>query len=105
MSKTEAKQQFAPALLNKHLHEFRNFVPAKYPPLAMQARISGDVELKLEVDPTTGEVKAVTPLTGNLLLQRSAIEAAKQWVFSPNSSPEQVSATIRYDLSCPASAQ
>jgi len=60
---------------------------ASYPPLAMRARIQGKVELRLTLDPATGQVLNVEAVSGHPLLKPSAIDAAKEWRFKPNSVP------------------
>jgi protein TonB len=53
-----------------------------YPSLARTQRVSGDVKVDALID-ATGQVEAVTVLTGPLLLQRAAVEAVKQWKYTP----------------------
>jgi periplasmic protein TonB len=59
----------------------KSFAPV-YPSLARTQRISGDVKVDALID-ATGQVEAVKVLTGPLLLQRSAVEAVKQWKYTP----------------------
>lgn len=68
-----------------------------YPPLARQARVSGDVEL-LAVIGTEGTVKELTLVSGNPLLVRAAMDAVRQWLYNPtllNGEPVEVVAPIR----------
>ncbi len=68
----------------------------------MQARISGDVELKLTVDPATGSVSDVNVISGHPLLKPAAMEAARQWRLKPNSIPSgTVNAILNFELRCP----
>jgi protein TonB len=53
-----------------------------YPSLARTQRVSGDVKVDALID-ATGQVEAVKVLTGPLLLQRAAVEAVKQWKYTP----------------------
>ena len=53
-----------------------------YPPLARQARISGVVHLQVVIA-TDGTMKAMSVLSGHPLLVPAAIEAARQWTFTP----------------------
>ncbi len=54
-----------------------------YPPLAKALRIEGNVELQLSVEPVTGDVLDVLPLSGDPLPRPSAMEAAGQRRFEP----------------------
>jgi periplasmic protein TonB len=68
-----------------------------YPPLARQARVSGDVEL-LAVIGIEGTVKELTLVSGNPLLVRAAMDAVRQWLYNPtllNGEPVEVLAPIR----------
>jgi len=60
-----------------------HYVNPKYPPLALQARISGTVELELTSNPATGEIERVTPVSGHPLLLPSSTGAAQQWRVPP----------------------
>ena len=53
-----------------------------YPPLAMQARISGVVHLNAIIG-TDGTVQNLTVSSGHPLLVPAAMEAVKQWVYAP----------------------
>jgi len=57
-------------------------VPPTYPPLAKQARVSGEVRLRLVVG-TDGAVKEVTVVSGHPLLIQAAIDAVRQWLYRP----------------------
>jgi len=59
----------------------KSFAPV-YPSLARTQRVSGDVKVDALID-ATGQVEAVKVLTGPLLLQRAAVEAVKQWKYTP----------------------
>jgi hypothetical protein len=53
-----------PQLLQAQQFRFSHFVAPKYPPLAMQARIEGKVELQLMIDPLPAECAARCPSQG-----------------------------------------
>lgn len=53
-----------------------------YPPLARQARIEGTVVLKVIVS-KAGEVRATEVISGHPMLVPSAVEAVKQWRYTP----------------------
>ena len=82
ISATEAKASYVPQLVNADAYRLTHYVAPKYPPLAMQARIQGKVELQLALDPATGEVHSLSAVSGHALLKPSAIEAARQWRFA-----------------------
>lgn len=66
-----------------------------YPPLALQARIQGDVLVKVTTD---GEsVREAEAETGHPLLRRSAEENARTWKFAAHS-PSTFHVTFRYRL-------
>lgn len=54
-----------------------------YSPLAIQARIEGEVSLELTVDRKTGSVMGVKPLAAHPLLEASSVNAARDWRFDP----------------------
>jgi protein TonB len=64
----------APALVKK--------VPPAYPHGAQQARIQGNVVLEAEVAPT-GSVESVKVVKSVGMLDQAAIDAVKQWKYSP----------------------
>ncbi len=57
-------------------------VDPEYPPIAQAAQLEGIVILEATVDPT-GRVEALTVLRSAGLLDAAAIEAVKQWRYSP----------------------
>jgi protein TonB len=57
-------------------------VPPAYPDIAKQARVQGVVILECTISPQ-GKVTDVRVLRGIPLLDAAAIEAVKQWVYSP----------------------
>jgi len=73
----------------------------KYSPLAKQARIFGEVRLTLAPDTQTGRVKDVQLVSGNPMLGNPAVDAVRQWQFSPGTQLGQpVAAVLRFSL-CP----
>jgi TonB family protein len=59
----------------------RNVAPV-YPEIARQARVQGIVILEATID-ATGKVTEVTVLRGVPLLDQAAIEAVRQWEYTP----------------------
>ncbi len=57
-------------------------VQPAYPPLARQSRVQGTVRLSAVVGPN-GKVDELKLIDGNPLLVPPALEAARQWVYSP----------------------
>lgn len=67
-----------------------------YPPLALQARISGSVNL-VGVIGTDGRIRGLELTSGHPLLVPAALEAVRQWVYRPtflNGDPVEVIAPI-----------
>lgn len=53
-----------------------------YPALATSNRIEGEVQIEASID-RTGKVVATTVISGPILLRRAAMDAVKQWRYSP----------------------
>jgi protein TonB len=67
-----------------------------YPELAKEARVSGIVILQVTIN-AEGLVEDVKVLRGNPLLDDAAVEAVRQWVYTPttlNGEPVPVVATV-----------
>jgi len=84
-----------PALVRK--------VNPAYPPLAKQARVSGEVHLSAIIG-DDGTVKKLEVISGHPLLVPPALEAVKQWVYQPtliNGKPAEVKTeiTVTFSLS------
>ncbi len=102
VSEAEAKAGYAPQILNAQDYRFSRFVEPKYPPLALQARIQGNVELRLNVSPATGEVNHVMAVFGHPLLRPSTMEAARAWRFAPNSvASDTLTITVEFAFRSP----
>jgi len=72
-----------------------------YPPLAVRAQVQGVVILEAVVD-QYGEVENVSVLRSIPLLDRAAIEAVRQWRYSPlllNGQPERFVLTVTVSFS------
>ena len=54
----------------------------KYPPLAEQARIQGNVILEIEIDPS-GATSSMRLVSGHPMLVAAAMEAVRQWKYQP----------------------
>ncbi len=80
-----------------------SLVQPVYPPIAIQAHISGTVVLHVVIA-SDGTIKEATAVSGPDLLLQSAIDAVKQWRYQPtllNGQPVEVDTTVRvvYELS------
>ena len=74
-----------------------------YPPDAIQARVQGVVILECTISPT-GKVVQVKALRGIPLLTEAAIEAVKQWEYTPTelngvAVPVIMTVTVNFKLS------
>jgi TonB family protein len=67
---------------NVQQYKLRQHPEPIYPPLALQARISGAVHLNATIG-RDGTVQNLTVVSGHPLLVAAAMEAAKQWVYEP----------------------
>ncbi len=75
---------------------FLNLYPPAYPPLARQARIGGDVILKIEVRPD-GSVASAAVISGHAMLKQAALESAVKSTFPrPEGAEGAVSYLITY---------
>ena len=81
---------------NVHLGELIRRVEPRYPALARTARISGTVELEAVVG-IDGRIRELKLKSGNPLLAPAAIEAVRQWIYTPttlNGDPVEIIAPI-----------
>jgi TonB family protein len=79
----------APPVLNK--------VDPMYPALARQARIQGDVKLKVQIG-TDGHIQRMEVISGHPLLVPPALDAVKQWVYGSVSAPGSFALTLPFRL-------
>ena len=66
--------------LPKPVPSFLNLYPPVYPPLARQARISGDVILKIDVRPNRSVASAAV-ISGHAMLKQAALDSALKSTF------------------------
>jgi TonB family protein len=69
-----------------------------YPPLALQARISGVVRLAVIIQPD-GSIRHIQVISGHPLLVPAAIEAVKQWTFQPSAAEVTTTIEVPFILS------
>jgi TonB family protein len=92
----------APRLLDADRYAFAKYADPVYPALARSARIQGHVDLRLAVDPTSGDVLNVIVELGHPMLTSSATGAAKQWRFAPGwANSGSVKLVLDYEIRCP----
>jgi TonB family protein len=85
--------------LNRETLEGRRtkFVEPKYPPMARIASIKGEVVLAVVID-KEGHVASLRAVSGHPILVQSALDAVKQWTYSPylvNGEPVAVESTVK----------
>jgi TonB family protein len=74
-----------------------------YAPLALQARIAGDVKLNVTIS-KEGTVSNIMVISGHPLLIPSAVEAVKQWLYQPmllNGAPVEVATEVHVPFNLP----
>lgn len=88
-------------LVNSASLHLEKYDPPQYSPIAKTAHIFGEVRLRIVPDKQTGLVKDVQLESGNPLLGSLAINAAKNWRFSPETLSEpSTEAVLKFSL-CP----
>ena len=71
-------------------------------PIAISARMFGDVRVRLRADAASGAVTNVEALSGSPLLVPSALEAIRKWRFAPGAAPaDTLDVTVRFRQRCP----
>ena len=75
----------------------------KYPPLARQTRIEGEVHLVVVLEPQTGLVKDVQVTSGHPLLRDVAAAAVREWQFKKGSSlKDSMEVILKFGVACPS---
>jgi hypothetical protein len=91
-----------PQLIDADSYQFARYVVPVYPALAKSARIQDRIRLRLAIEQGTGEVTGVEPLSGHPMLTPTAVIAAKQWRFAPDSVKSGfLYVVLDYSLRCP----
>jgi TonB family protein len=103
----EPREQTGPIRVGGSIREPRKIrdVPPVYPSIAQQARVQGYVIIEAVIG-TDGRVKEARVLGGQAMLQEAALEAVKQWEYTPtylNGVPVEVimNVTVNFKLSAP----
>jgi TonB family protein len=82
---------------------FAKYTLPVFPPLARQARIQGEVYLRIALDASTGKVKDVEVTSGHPILADPAVHSAFEWEFQPNKIfQESVNVGVKFELKCPS---
>ncbi|HKV99315.1 MAG TPA: energy transducer TonB [Vicinamibacterales bacterium] len=90
-----------PELVDAARFRFTKYAPPIYPQIALAARVSGDVRLRLTVDPETGIVVRTDVLSGNTVLSPAAVAAASTWQFTRGAiAAGSVEVTLRFEMRC-----
>jgi protein TonB len=90
-------------LMGAQAFQFTKYVPPKYPPMARMALVEGNVSLLVTASPQDGSVQQVKVLSGHKMLQDSAIEAVRQWIFRPGQEKlnAPIAVTVEFSFRCP----
>ena len=96
-AQTESPKTVSTVDANSHIaHRVEPVVP----PLAKAARVGGKVKLHVIISPS-GDVSAVTVISGHPMLAPAAIEAVKQWKYKPfaeKGNPSAVATDVELDF-------
>ena len=88
-------------LLEREQLKFETYVPVPIPPIAMAARLFGDVRLALTLDRITGAVTETQAVSGPSLLSKHAAAIAGGWRFVPASlTADRIEITLRFQPRC-----
>lgn len=68
------------AAAQEHKISVQRFALPEYPPIAMGAKITGEIRLRLKVA-ANGEVQSIEVKSGPSMLQKAAVDAIKNWRF------------------------
>ena len=75
----------------------RSAVAPVYAPIALTANTSGDVQVSVSID-KTGNVTSADFVSGNPLLHKAAVEAAKRWKFERLNEEAKVQLTFSFRI-------
>ena len=88
-------------LLERADLKFDTYVPVPVPQIAMTARVTGDVRLRVSVDRFTGAVTEVNAVSGPQLLAAAAARTVRLWRFTPASlTGDSAEVTLRFEPRC-----
>jgi TonB family protein len=88
-------------IVDRDSFKFTHYVAADYPPIALSARILGDVKVRLSVDGRSGTVTEASIVAGRPLLDEAALRAVRQWRFVAGTTPgTPFDITFRFDVKC-----
>ncbi len=98
-----APKQLQPLMVSSAIQQSKliHLVEPQYPSVARQARITGNVVLRITVD-ESGSVSSMQVVSGHPILVPAAIAAVRQWKYSPtilNGEPVPVIANVTVTFS------
>lgn len=73
------------------------YVAPKYPPAAQAVRASGTIDVPVKID-KAGKVISASAVSGHPLLRKVCEKAAKEWLFSNDSTVEEREVKITFIL-------
>jgi TonB family protein len=95
------RELLPPQVLERDALPLVAFVAPKYPSIALSARLTGDVRLRLTLNADTGAVTQVDRLSDKPLLEDAAVQAVRTWKFDPaRVSREPIEVTVRFLIRC-----
>jgi TonB family protein len=88
-------------MIDRESFTFTDYVAPEFPPIALSARVLGDVKVRLSVDGSSGTVTEASIVEGKPLLDDAALRAVKQWRFVAETTPSTpFDITFRFDVKC-----
>jgi TonB family protein len=87
-------------LLSSTPFQPKGFVAPEYPPLARLARISGTVNIAMDVGPD-GSATNFTVEKGHPMLRPATEKAVRGWKFSKDAAGQRIHAAIEFFANCP----
>ena len=89
-------------LVNANGYRVTKYVEPDYPSLGVAALVLGKVDLRLGIDPDTGQVRNVTVVHGQTELAERASKAAQGWQFEPKSLySDSITVAVDFRFRCP----
>jgi Gram-negative bacterial TonB protein C-terminal len=96
------REPLPPELLEASAMRFVKYTTPVFSPIALSARVFGDVRLRMSADPLTGAATNVEVMSGPSLLSAAALAAAKSWQFEPGfGASAPIDVTLRFQIRCP----
>ncbi len=88
-------------LVTANGYRVAKYVEPGYPSLGVAALVLGKVDLRLGIDPATGEVRSVTVIRGQSELAERTVKAAQSWHFEPKAvDSESITVAVDFRFQC-----